>query len=166
MKPQKIRHLAKARAQHEAELMAAIEKEALNNPRIAAFKELPPYYLSFGSRAKLVAILPVADASHPAFEKFHYYASRKTNDEKVAAAFVWDDSHLKEHESRFMFCSEGASLEAVEKAKANPVVLMFKGCDDGHAGRRFKTVQEAMDYIDCMVCFEDIFEDADKEFAN
>jgi hypothetical protein len=41
----------------------------------------------------------------------------------------------------------------------NPVILYFQGCDDGHVGRRFKTQVEAMEYLQMIEVFEDIFSD-------
>lgn len=41
----------------------------------------------------------------------------------------------------------------------NPVVLYFHGCDDGHVGKRFKTEIEAMEYLQMIDVFEDIFSD-------
>lgn len=50
--------------------------------------------------------------------------------------------------------------------ESNPVVLFFHGCDDGHVGRRFKTEKDAIEYIQCMNVFEDIFEDSEIQSHN
>lgn len=47
----------------------------------------------------------------------------------------------------------------------HPVVLFFQGCDDGHVGKRFKTELEAMEYLQLLDTFEDIFEE-DLEYHN
>lgn len=41
----------------------------------------------------------------------------------------------------------------------HPVVLFFKGCDDGHVGKRFKTQEEAFEYLQMIEVFEDIFDE-------
>lgn len=47
----------------------------------------------------------------------------------------------------------------------NPVVLFFKGCDDGHVGKRFKTKEDAMEYLQLIDVFEDVF-DEDLQYHN
>jgi hypothetical protein len=156
---------AKLREELHVRTAKRLEQEALTNPRLAAFKDVDPYFWSFGSGSRLVALVPVADKNHPLHGQHDYYSTARSSGEgRLAPAFL-----IEPHETDpevFIFDSERRCGQTAEHLKDNPVVLIFKGCDDGHVGRRFQSVQDAMDYLDCMLCFEDIFQDSEIAYHN
>lgn len=40
----------------------------------------------------------------------------------------------------------------------HPFILLFKGCDDGHIVKRFKTKEEAYKFLSLLEVFEDVFD--------
>jgi hypothetical protein len=136
-----------------------LSNRALTNPLLKNFEKLNPYFLSFGApgRASLVAVLPVAEIGHPRFEQHDYFSCpSKDGGPRLSPVFLIDHSWITHHNPPFQFDSEKLSMSEIEQ---NPVCLLFHGCDDGHVGKRFKTHQDAMDYLNCMLVFEDIFDD-------
>lgn len=48
--------------------------------------------------------------------------------------------------------------EILNHVAQNPVMLIFKGCDDVDTAKRFKTKDEAIEFLSLLEKFEDIFE--------
>lgn len=86
--------------------------------------------------------------------------------------FIFDteDSKLylhekKPHSQQYHYVQKDTYEEMKAHIVSHPVVLYFKGCDDGHVGKRFKTKEDAMEYIQLIDVFEDIF-DEDLQYHN
>ena len=65
----------------------------------------------------------------------------------------------KKHSKEFHFVKREGFDTLKQYIVDHPVVLFFKGCDDGHVGKRFKTKEEAFEYLQLIDVFEDVFED-------
>lgn len=48
--------------------------------------------------------------------------------------------------------------EIVNHIAQHPVMLIFKGCDDGDIAKRFKTKEDAIEFLALLEKFEDIFQ--------
>ncbi len=70
------------------------------------------------------------------------------------------------HTQEYHYVKKPTFEEMKAHLEAHPVVLFFYGCDDGHVGKRFKTKEDAFEYLECMNVFEDIFEDSDIQHHN
>ncbi len=56
-------------------------------------------------------------------------------------------------------CVKASTYDAYKAyLKAHPVAVIFKGCDDGSVGLRFKTKDDAMEFLSCLTVFEDVFD--------
>ena len=87
--------------------------------------------------------------------------------------FLLDSEHSKlykyenkPHSQESHFVKTPKFEEYKAYLEAHPVALFFYGCDDGHVGLRFKTEKEAMEYLQCMDVFEDVFEDKNLQYHN
>ncbi len=87
--------------------------------------------------------------------------------------FVFDTEDSKlysyekvKHSQEYHFVKKPTFEAMKAHIEAHPVVLFFYGCDDGHVGKRFKTQEDAFEYLECMNVFEDIFEDSDIQHHN
>lgn len=65
----------------------------------------------------------------------------------------------KKHTQEYHFVKKDSFEVMKNHIVENPVVLFFKGCDDGHVGKRFKTQEEAFEYLQMIDVFEDIFDE-------
>ena len=65
----------------------------------------------------------------------------------------------KPHSQEYHTVKKPGFDEKIKEFEAKPVVLFFLGCDDGQVGKRFNTQQDAMEYLQLLDVFEDIFED-------
>jgi hypothetical protein len=168
------RSIEKSMLARQAHLLDDLALASVTNARIERYSELEPYYLEFRQDSKLVAILPTVPPEHPLHGHYHYYSVEPIDATRprLSPVFLIDSTNKRLDspnwaDQPFVFDSEDSSkLEIAKRIQENPIVLFFKGCDDGHVGRRFPSVQDAMDYVDCMLYFEDIFEDELRQAHN
>lgn len=168
----------KKRQQHIMDMDAKYHELAKTNPLFAMYAELEDYYKEFLD-FELVAVLPALPVDHPKSQT--YYASGTvsavfmkknpvydTENETFAPRklFIFDSEfgklyryEKKPHSKDHHFVKQPTYDEMVAHLNANPVVVFFHGCDDGHVGLRFKSEKDAMEYIQAMDVFEDVFED-------
>lgn len=113
-----------------------------------------PYYLTYRSDFELIKIIP-CDCNHPDFKGTYWHSQNG-----YSCVF------LSEHAPLFLFDSEyhDGMTDADIKAftTQNPVVLFFKGSDDHSIGLRFKTKSEALELLECLDVFEDVWSFGDK----
>ena len=101
---------------------------------------------------RLVALIPAQALEH------RYYAMREHG-----AAFLADQTATPVNK-RFVFGSEFQYLLGVDSnAKAaylesHPVVVFFRGGDDGHVGMRFATEPDARNFLSMLESFDDVFD--------
>lgn len=88
-------------------------------------------------------------------------------------SFIFDTEHSKlysyekkQHSQEYHFVKKPTFDEMKAHIESHPIVLFFYGCDDGHVGKRFKTKEDAFEYLQCMNVFEDIFDDDDIQHHN
>jgi len=101
-----------------------------------------------------------------------YFDSLTNNYHPDMKCFIFDseDSKLYKHEKKphsqqYHYVKNSNYEEMREYIISHPIVLYFKGCDDGHVGKRFKTKDEAFEYLQLIEVFEDIF-DEDLHYHN
>jgi hypothetical protein len=159
-----------------------------NNPLLKNYDQLTTYFKKWMDGSELVAVIPTLAPQDP--KSRSYYASCN----QLSAVFLYQnqpyhlgDENLYGKARFFLFDSEcehlfsfqkkqnSQSFEAIPKENfekqmniinQNPFVLFFKGCDDGHVGKRFPTEKDAMEYLQIMDYFEEIFEDKDLQYHN
>lgn len=104
---------------------------------------------------KLVALIPLQNTTHS------YYALKGHG-----VAFLANETNTPLHE-RFVFDSERVYMNGVipklkqayqAHLEANPVVVFFRGSDDGHVGMRLTSEQDARHFIDMLTSFDDVFD--------
>lgn len=124
------------------------------NPLLSKAKELFPTIDSYGwyflERFKMAAIIPSNGEQS-------YYALQGHG-----VAFISDES-TQEEAHQFIFDSEFYRTDEelgvyMHHFRTHPIVVFFFGCDDGHVGMRFATRQNALEFLNAMEVFEDIFE--------
>lgn len=148
--------------------------EVVNNPLLKLYDKLDDYYKEWIQDSKLVAVIPALPVDDKRNQ--HYYASGD-----VSAVFMYENNPYDETDKKrfFLFDSEYSKLFSYEKKphskeyhtvkkpdfeqkikyyNDNPIVLFFLGCDDGHVGMRFKTKTNAMEFLQMLTVFEDVFE--------
>ena len=134
------------------------EQEAGNTQLAAAFEVFPnlgSYGWDWLEDFRLVALIPAQAPEH------RYYAMRG-----YGAAFLADQTD-KPMGKRFVFDSEFQYLLGADsRAKAayhaylesHPVVVFFRGGDDGHVGMRFATEPDARHFLGMLESFDDVFD--------
>lgn len=152
---------------------------------IKYFNNIDPYYQSTGNNFKLIRIIPALDSTDS--KAHCYFSCPSINDceySRLSPIFLQDNTILysksteenyrKDIYGTFIFDTEYYMLEQsyTKKKKTipnlifkdtakhiieNPVVLFFQGCDDGHVGLRFGTIDAANSFIDNLEVFEDVF---------
>lgn len=144
-----------------------------NNLLQLAHKITNPYYLTFLG-APLVAVLEGLPKEHPDCQKYYQSCDGVTavfflknppifNDKPNLRSeyFMFDDEyHACQHPDQ----DERAFAQAY--VQENPVILYFKGCDDGSVGLRFPTEKDAMDYLSGLTYFEDVFKNPRLSYDN
>ncbi len=124
------------------------------NPLLAKAKTLFPDSSSYGwrflDRFHMAAVVPSNGQQS-------YYALRGHG-----VAFISDES-TQEETHQFIFDSEFYRTDDERSVylhhfRKHPIVVLFFGCDDGHVGMRFATRNDAMDFLNSLEVFEDVFE--------
>ncbi len=124
-----------------------------------------PYYLEF-LHGKLVAVIEGLPEDDPECQK--YYQSCNG----VSAVFLLVNHPEYNPKPRlrseyFVFdeeydgCIHEDSIiraESIAYVTNNPYILYFKGSDDGSVGLRFPSEEAAMNYLNSLVYFEQVFE--------
>ncbi len=145
-----------------------------HNPLLKLYDKLDDYYKEWILDSKLVATIPALPIDDKRSQS--YFASGE-----VSAVFMYENNPYDENDKKrfFLFDSEDSKLFSYEKKphsqehhivkkpnfdekikyyNDNPIVLFFLGCDDGHVGKRFKTKNDAMEFLQLLDVFEDVFE--------
>ena len=148
-------------------------------------EKLPEYYRTFISDSKLVTVLKALTLGDEHAMSYYSVGSTACNDERYSPVFMFTNPALAAEDLMdtkqriFLFDTEWSKLYSYVRSKydqkklkrvksenydavrahidAHPVALFFKGCDDGHVGMRFKTEQEAMEFLSLLDVFEDVF---------
>ena len=124
------------------------------NPLLAKAKTLFPDSSSYGwrflDRFHMAAVISSSGQQS-------YYALRGHG-----VAFMSDES-TQEETHQFIFDSEFCRTDDergvyLHHFRKHPIVVLFFGCDDGHVGMRFATRNDAMDFLNSLDVFEDVFE--------
>ena len=134
------------------------EQQAGNTQLAAAFEVFPSlgsYGWDWLEDFRLVALIPAQAPEH------RYYAMRG-----YGAGFLADQT-AKPVDKRFVFGSEFQYLLGADsRAKAayhaylesHPVVVFFRGGDDGHVGMRFATEHDARQFLSIFQSFDEVFD--------
>ncbi len=168
-----------------------LAREAKDNKRLAQWTDLDDYYIEWIDGSTLVAVL----GTNPSDDTHSYYsvASKTHENIRLSPVFMYVNQEFTEDELLhgnqkkrvFVFDTEFDKLYTYVTNKnenkfekrvsfethknyiaEHPVVLIFKGCDDGHVGLRFKNEADAMKYLDALVVFEDIFKNQKLQYHN
>lgn len=163
-------------------------KKMKTNPLLKNYPLLTDYFKQWIDGSELIAVIPTLDDTDP--KRRSYYSSIN----QLSAVFLYknnpyhlSDENLYGKERFFLFDSEYENLFTLQKnpysknfesvpkdnfeKKMNiinqkPFILFFKGCDDGHVGKRFATEKDAIEYLQLINSFEEIFEDKDLQYHN
>lgn len=158
------------------------------NHLLQFYPKLDDYFKSWIDGSELVAVIPTLDENHPKHRA--YYASCH----QLSAVFLYEnpssfsgleqpinspryflfDSEYdqlfsyekKEYSQQFHHVPQKGFETNIQKLNQKPFILFFYGCDDGHVGKRFPTKQDALEYLQCIQYFEEIFEDIDLQYHN
>jgi len=162
----------------------------INNVLLEKAPYLPDYFRTHGS-GELVAVIPALDSDNPRAQTYYSVPHISDACTRLAPAFLFDnsttiaspqlfdlDESKKPHyfkENLFLFHSEASCLYNYQKGYFantlfsdmkqhiidNPYAVLFKGCDDGHVGKRFGSREKAEDFLLNLQFFDAIFDDAD-----
>lgn len=87
-----------------------------------------------------------------------------------------DDAELRRyspvlylHTDKFLFDSEYTIAkyeECLAKYESKRHILFFVGCDDGHVGLRFESKEQALEYYENLVFFEQVFNHPNIKYHN
>ena len=140
--------------------------------------KIDDYYKTF-SKAILLGCLPALDANHPMSRSYYAVEIVDTTDKITSPVFyVCPGKWFSDSSLPFIFDSEYSKMYVdnklthdndhpiIKNAIANPHVLFFHGCDDGHVGLRFKTFKLAMKYLNSLHYFEEVFKNPNLLYHN
>jgi hypothetical protein len=142
-------------------VLPALEKD---NPNSQSYYSVGS--IQNGSEQDQIRISPVHMYINENFEDL----TKQKTDYNINRCFTFESENSKlysyekmPHSQKSHFVKRQTFEEMKEHIIANPVVLFFMGCDDGHVGKRFKNKEEAFEYLNLIDVFEDIF---DKELQH
>lgn len=149
----------------EAELVAIIPALEKDNPKSRGYFSVGS--LVNGEKNDQIRVSPVFMYVNDGFfdsttEEYNPEIKCFIFDSEVSKLYI----HQKKlHSQQYEYIKKDTFEEVKAHIIANPVVLYFKGCDDGHVGKRFKNKEEALEYLQLIDVFEDIF-DEDLQYHN
>ena len=149
----------------EAELVAVLPALKYDDPKSQPYFSVPSIKnLDDYKQIRLSAVFMYVN------DGFNDGVSEPYNHDIKFFAFNTEESKLysyekKPHSQQYHYVKKDTYEEMKAHIVSHPVVLYFQGCDDGHVGKRFKTKEEAMEYIQLIDVFEDIF-DEDLQYHN
>ena len=171
-----------------------IMEDSKINKMLDRHVELPAFFKEWITGSRLVAVIPALNLDDEKSQPYYSVASLKNPEGepeiiRVSPVYMFINEGFKDFSDpqkmfagrNFIFDTEFDKLFSYQKnhyvkvptfdemkahLELNPVVLFFHGCDDGHVGKRFKTEADAIEYIQCMNVFEDIFEDCEIQRHN
>lgn len=134
-----------------------------SNPKMTNTANLDSYYYTWRAKSELIGFVPALPAGT---ENSQYGYSVKLNDSdnSVAPAFYYYGLNCQPNEPIFFFDEECYNDKDQKEEYRNYCtehchILFFLGCDDGHVGLRFKTKKAALNYVENLVIFEDVFKE-------
>jgi hypothetical protein len=149
----------------EAELVAVIPALNPDDERARSYYSVGT--IQNGEEDKRIRVSPVF-----MYINEEYFDSTTNNYHPHIKCFTFDSEESKlysyektKHSQDYHYVKKDNYEEIKAYIISHPVVLYFQGCDDGHVGKRFKTKEEAFEYIQLLDVFEDVF-DEDLEYHN
>ena len=156
-------------------------QRALTEPLLKLYDQLEDYYKQWIVDSELVAVIPALPDDDPrrqtyyssgAVSAVYLYENPQTDDPynspKRVFLFQGEEGKLydfKKIHGKYCCVNRPGFEDEVKRLNEYPIVLYFKGCDDGSVGKRFKTRDEALNFLTCLDVFEDIFL-FDPEYSN
>jgi len=152
----------------------------LENNKLKYINHIDDYFKKYRGN-DIFTIIPALSAGHK--NAHSYYSVSLNSDENIRVSPVFllvnpdfNVSNFETTKNIFLFNNEDPYIyqrnpygtirkkkaknfdEIVNHIAQHPVMLIFKGCDDGHIAKRFKTKEEAIEFLSLLEKFEDIFE--------
>lgn len=154
--------------------------DILEQNRLKYINQIENYFKKYRGH-DIFTIIPALDSNDVNAQS--YYSVNLISDEKTRVSPVFllinpefDTSTFDEMEGILLFDNERPYVyetniygtvrkhkstdfqKIVQYLSEHPVMLIFKGCDDVDIAKRFKTKEEAIEFLSLLDKFEDIFE--------
>ena len=144
---------------NDSKLVAVIPALDLEDPRSQSYYSVGS--LENGDEAQKIRISPVHMYINDSFIDI---SEGQNNNLNRTFLFDTESSKLysyekKKHSKEYHYVKREGFDTLKQYIVDHPVVLFFKGCDDGHVGKRFKTKEEAFEYLQLIDVFEDVFDE-------
>lgn len=154
--------------------------DILENNKLKYIDKIEDYFKKYREK-ELFTILPALESIDSEAQPYYSVGLFSDDNIRVSPVFLlinpdFDVSNFEEREDILFFDSESPYVyetniygitrrkkaknfeEIVNYVAQHPVMLIFKGCDDGDIAKRFKTKEEAIEFLSLLEKFEDVFE--------